>query len=91
MTLDEIANVLGQDTVDALQAAVRKAYIAANRDTDVVKGRRALDWLLMAMAASAIGPNNPDADSRVESCCEALRGIMSASGQSGSVPPTRPH
>lgn len=76
MTLQEMSVVLGYDVVESLQAAVKAAYVAANRYPDSELGQRALDELMAVLTVAAIGPvASPTAhtEDRVEASIARLR------------------
>lgn len=71
MTFDQIERILGESTVQQVQAAVEAAFIASRSQED---GPRALDNLLIALLVSVIvTPQDfASSESRVAACQQML-------------------
>lgn len=77
MTFDEIERILGQETVRAVQDAVRAAFVQAHRAGDG-EAEQAVEELLVAMLAAVIsGPADRElARERAAHCGQLLTSII---------------
>lgn len=77
MTFDEIGAILGEETVAAVQAAVRAAFVKANAEA---RGNTAVEELLVSMLAAVIAAPPGDKEAaramRAHFCCERLKEIL---------------
>ena len=78
MTPEEVALVLGEDTVEAVRTAVCAAYVRSRSTGDNPKGSKAIEELLVAMLASVIDAPGScmTPQQRAERCAERLTAIM---------------
>lgn len=63
MTFEEIENVLGKAVVDAVQAAIAHAFIAA-RNSPGERGDAALQSLMIAMLGSVVRPEKDELEAQ---------------------------
>lgn len=80
MNVDEIAEILGAETVARLQSAVKSAFVAARRHPDPETAEAALDRLLVTLAGAVIAhPDGLDAASaRADDFCRELALVVAA-------------
>lgn len=91
MTYDDIKSVLGDEVVDELQAAVKRAYVASQATGTPDVGQQAISELLVAMlAAVLVTPTTCEgAPERVTTACARLEALVGAACTAYAGPATR--